>query len=86
MGSAARPVLSDCRRVVTPDGMLILNKGTSGGRWFGTLGRMAKAMLVSWFAHQKLRVASLRGRRPGANQAVGQRRETCDRSSMEAFR
>jgi len=50
---------SDCRRVLTPNGMLILNNGTSGGRWFGTIGRMAGAMLMSRFVDQQLRVASL---------------------------
>ena len=45
--------LSDRRRVLAPTGTLIPNSG-EGGRWFGSLGRIAKARLVSPFVRQRL--------------------------------
>jgi NADPH:quinone reductase-like Zn-dependent oxidoreductase len=51
--------LSDCRRALTPEGTLLLNNGTGGGRWIGPLGRMLTTLLVSSFARQRLRLARL---------------------------
>jgi len=45
--------LPDCRRALTPDGMLILSAG-QGGRWFGPVGRIVKALALSAFVGQKL--------------------------------
>lgn len=45
--------LPDCRRALTSDGMLILSAG-KGGRWFGPVGRIVKALAVSAFVGQKL--------------------------------
>jgi NADPH:quinone reductase-like Zn-dependent oxidoreductase len=45
--------LSDRRRVLTSNGMLIPNSG-EGGRWFGSTGRIIKARLFSLFVSQKL--------------------------------
>lgn len=46
--------LSARRHVLTPGGTLIPNSG-SGGRWFGSLGRILKARLMSPFVSQRLR-------------------------------
>ncbi len=46
--------LSDRRRVMTDRGTLIPNAGT-GGRWIGSLPRIAKARLMSPFVSQRLR-------------------------------
>jgi len=51
--------LSDCRRALTADGTLILNNGTGGGRWIGTLGRMGLAFVLSRFIRQRVRLAGL---------------------------
>lgn len=47
--------LSDCRRVLTSKGTYIPNRGSGGSRWIGSLGRIAKALLVSVFVRQRLR-------------------------------
>jgi NADPH:quinone reductase-like Zn-dependent oxidoreductase len=54
--------LSECRRALTLDGTLILNNGTSGGRWLGPLGRMVQALAVSRFIRQRVRLAVLPSR------------------------
>ena len=46
--------LSDCRRVLTPAGTLILNSGT-GARGFAMLVRLLKPLLLSPFVRQSLR-------------------------------
>ncbi len=46
--------LSGCRRALAPKGTYIPNRG-SGGRWIGSLGRIAKARFLSLFSRQKLR-------------------------------
>ena len=46
--------LSDTRRALTPEGTLIPNSG-EGGRWFGPLGRIAKARALSACTRQHLR-------------------------------
>jgi NADPH:quinone reductase-like Zn-dependent oxidoreductase len=48
---------SECRRALAPEGMLLLNNGTGGGRWIGTLGRMVGALVLSRFVRQRLRLA-----------------------------
>ncbi len=45
--------LSDCRRVLKPEGILVL-VGAADGRWLGPLVRPLKALLVSRFVSQKL--------------------------------
>ena len=44
---------SECRRALTPDGTYVLSGydqfGSSGHRWFGSLGRFAKLIVVSPF-------------------------------------
>ena len=44
---------SECRRVLTPDGTYVLSGfdqyGRSGHRWFGSLGRFAKLIVISPF-------------------------------------
>jgi NADPH:quinone reductase-like Zn-dependent oxidoreductase len=51
--------LSECRRVLRPDGTLILNNGTGGGRWLGPLGRMSLSLLLARFIRQRVRLARL---------------------------
>jgi NADPH:quinone reductase-like Zn-dependent oxidoreductase len=56
LDNVANHSLSDCRRALTPKGTLIPNNGTSGGRWIGTAGRIVKALVVSPFVSQRLRL------------------------------
>jgi len=46
--------LSVTRRLLTPTGKLQVNNGTSGGRWFGTIGTVMKTAAASRFVHQQL--------------------------------
>jgi NADPH:quinone reductase-like Zn-dependent oxidoreductase len=45
---------SDCRRVLTSKGTLVLSSGESDGRWIGPVDRMMKAAVLSPFVSQKL--------------------------------
>ena len=47
LDNVANHSLADCRRALTPDGVLFTNNGTSGNRWIGPLGRMAAASALS---------------------------------------
>jgi NADPH:quinone reductase-like Zn-dependent oxidoreductase len=47
--------LSDCRRVLTPEGTLVLVGGPNKGRWLGPMKGMLKAVVWSGFVSQKLR-------------------------------
>lgn len=47
LDNVANHSLADCRRALTPDGVLLTNNGTSGNRWVGPLGRMAAAAALS---------------------------------------
>ncbi|MFI5284168.1 MAG: NAD(P)-dependent alcohol dehydrogenase [Candidatus Dormibacterales bacterium] len=51
--------LSDLSRVLAPGGILLLNNGTGGGPWFGTLGRMAGTLVTSKFTRRNVRLATL---------------------------
>jgi NADPH:quinone reductase-like Zn-dependent oxidoreductase len=55
LDNVASQPLSDCRRALTPEGIFLPNNGTRGGRWFGPLGRMLWAALVSPFVSQTIR-------------------------------
>ena len=44
---------SELRELLTPSGTLVLSSG-EGGRWFGPLGRLARAMVVSPFVGHRL--------------------------------
>jgi NADPH:quinone reductase-like Zn-dependent oxidoreductase len=46
--------LSAVRGVLTPTGKLLTNNGTAGGRWFGTLGTMIKAGVVSMATRRQM--------------------------------
>ncbi|MFP8957305.1 NAD(P)-dependent alcohol dehydrogenase [Natrialbaceae archaeon A-CW3] len=46
--------LSELRRVLTPDGTLVLCSG-EGGKWFGPAGSFLKALVTSRFVGQELR-------------------------------
>src|SRR5437868_2428647 len=45
--------LSRTRRVLTSTGRLHSNNGTSGGRWFGTMGTVIKTAVVSKFVREQ---------------------------------
>jgi NADPH:quinone reductase-like Zn-dependent oxidoreductase len=45
--------LSRTRRVLTADGVLQSNNGTSGGRWFGTLGTVLATAIISRFTRRQ---------------------------------
>jgi len=46
--------LSATRRILSPTGKLQANNGTSGGRWFGTIGTVIKTAAGARFMHQQL--------------------------------
>lgn len=54
LDNVANHSLSDTRRVLTPTGKLQSNNGTSGGRWFGTIGTVIMTAAVSMFDHRQL--------------------------------
>ena len=54
LDNMANHSLSDTRRVLTPSGKLQSNNGTSGGRWFGTIGTVLKSATVSMFERRQL--------------------------------
>lgn len=54
--------LAAVRRALAPTGTLIPNSGR-GGRWFGPLGRIAKARVLSGFTSQRLRPFTSVGKR-----------------------
>ena len=56
--------LSRLRRSLTPRGTLVLVGGEGGGRWIGSaMGRSLRAMLLSPFVTQKLRMIFATARR-----------------------
>jgi NADPH:quinone reductase-like Zn-dependent oxidoreductase len=54
--------LSDCRRALTPRGTYVVVGVSNLGRWFG-LGRQAKALVLSPFVRQRMRVFVVRHNR-----------------------
>ena len=48
--------LSQLRRALTPRGTLVLVGGEGGGRWVGAVGRSLRALVVSPFVSQRLRM------------------------------
>jgi NADPH:quinone reductase-like Zn-dependent oxidoreductase len=46
---------SQLRRVLTPNGTLVIVGGEGGGRWLGALPRTLRALMLSPFVSQKLR-------------------------------
>jgi NADPH:quinone reductase-like Zn-dependent oxidoreductase len=46
--------LSRLRRVLTPEGTLVITGGEGGGRWLGGIDRQLRAMMLSPFVGQKL--------------------------------
>jgi len=54
LDNVANHSLSDTRNALTPTGKLQSNNGTSGGRWFGTLGTVIKSAAVSKFSRHQL--------------------------------
>ena len=51
---------SACRRALTPGGTLVLSSGDSPGRIIGPVGRIIKAVLLSPFIGQTLRVLNMK--------------------------
>jgi len=52
--SAGNHSLSDCRRVLTTEGTLVLVGGPDNGNWLGPLTGVLDAVVLSWFVSQKL--------------------------------
>jgi NADPH:quinone reductase-like Zn-dependent oxidoreductase len=46
--------LSHLRRVLAPEGTLVIVGGEGGGRWFGGIDRQLRAQMLSLFVRQKL--------------------------------
>lgn len=53
LDNVANHSLSRLRRVLTREGTLIPNNGTSGGRWVGTVGRTLRALMLSPFLRRQ---------------------------------
>jgi NADPH:quinone reductase-like Zn-dependent oxidoreductase len=53
LDNVANHSLSATRRALNPKGTLQSNNGTSGGRWFGTMGTVIKTAVVSKFKRQQ---------------------------------
>jgi NADPH:quinone reductase-like Zn-dependent oxidoreductase len=54
LDNVANHSLSDTRHALAPNGKLQSNNGTSGGRWFGTMGTVIKTAAVSMFQRKQL--------------------------------
>jgi NADPH:quinone reductase-like Zn-dependent oxidoreductase len=55
---------SALRRLLTPEGTLVLSSGESDGRWIGPVGRIIKASLMSPFVGQRLTSFTVAPNRP----------------------
>lgn len=55
LDNAGNHKLAHLRRAVAPDGLLIPNNGTQGGRWLGPLLRLVGTLVRSWFGKQRAR-------------------------------
>jgi NADPH:quinone reductase-like Zn-dependent oxidoreductase len=53
LDNVANHSLAQTRRALTPDGVLQSNNGTSGGRWFGTMGTVITTAIVSKFTRRQ---------------------------------
>ena len=53
LDNVANHSLAQTRRVLTPSGVLQSNNGTSGGRWFGTMGAVLKTAIIARFTHRQ---------------------------------
>ena len=53
LDNVANHSLAECRRALLPEGILLPNNGTAGGRWIGPLGRMAAAAVLSLFVRRQ---------------------------------
>jgi NADPH:quinone reductase-like Zn-dependent oxidoreductase len=53
LDNVANHSLSDLRRTLTPEGILLPSSGSGGGRWFGPLGRIALASVLSPFIRKQ---------------------------------
>ena len=69
--------LSDCRRALTPRGTYVLVGVRNMGRWFG-LGRQFKALVLSPFVPQRMRVFVVRHNRRRLGCPEGARRSRKD--------
>src|SRR6478609_9068150 len=53
LDNVANHSLTQTRRALTERGVLQSNNGTSGGRWFGTLGTVIKTAVISTFTRRQ---------------------------------
>jgi NADPH:quinone reductase-like Zn-dependent oxidoreductase len=56
LDTAGRRPLSRLRRILSPQGTLVLVGGEGGDRWTGGMGRQLRAVAMAPFLHQGLRV------------------------------
>jgi NADPH:quinone reductase-like Zn-dependent oxidoreductase len=54
---------SQCRRALTPRGILVLSSGDSDGRWIGAVDRIIAAAALSPFVSQRLRTLDTKRKR-----------------------
>jgi NADPH:quinone reductase-like Zn-dependent oxidoreductase len=55
LDNVGNKTLRELRRVLAPEGTLMPNSGTAGGRWLGTLPQVGQAALTSPFVKQTVR-------------------------------
>src|SRR5439155_1174369 len=77
--------LSATRRVLTPTGKLQVNNGTSGGRWFGTIGTVMKTAAASGLATLGARVGITGRDLARAEEAAADIRATSGNTAVDAF-
>ncbi len=53
LDNAGSHSLSEMRRAVAPNGKLIPNSGTTGGKWLGPIGRMLRASVSAMFVRKQ---------------------------------
>jgi NADPH:quinone reductase-like Zn-dependent oxidoreductase len=58
LDTAGRRSLSQLRRALTPEGMLVIVGGEGPGRWLGGFDRNLRAPVLSRFVRQRLRMLS----------------------------
>jgi NADPH:quinone reductase-like Zn-dependent oxidoreductase len=63
LDTAGHRRLSHLRRALAVQGTLVMIGGEGGGRWFGGVGRLLRALMLSPFVRQKVRPHLAKGRK-----------------------
>ena len=71
LDNAGTRTLAETRRALVPNGILIPNNGTTGGKWFGTIGRIVGALVQSPFVGHRLRPFLATTNRPDLETLAG---------------